>query len=117
MSQSSIVFISCLVGNLLKVDVSMATIGRQGKAKVCVDLDVTKHRLDRVWISNEDKGCWQMINDEEILEYCNHCLKMGHSNADCLIKNPKEINPNLQGPKHIEMAQSSSHAIAFVQPL
>ncbi|KAL3527889.1 hypothetical protein ACH5RR_012545 [Cinchona calisaya] len=77
-----------LVGNLLKIDASIASASRPIKARVCVDLDVSKPRLARVWVGNSEKGRLQPFGYEEIPEYCKHCKKMGHKELLCPVLHP-----------------------------
>ncbi|KAL3535171.1 hypothetical protein ACH5RR_003632 [Cinchona calisaya] len=47
--------IAHLVGNSLKINASTTFGSCLGKARVCVDLDVTKPRLYQVWVDNGEK--------------------------------------------------------------
>ncbi|KAL3529196.1 hypothetical protein ACH5RR_008518 [Cinchona calisaya] len=72
-----------LVGDPLKIDISMANGCRPSKARVCVELDLQKPRAHRVSIGNSEKGFWQPVEYEEIHSYCTNCNKEVHAIREC----------------------------------
>ncbi|KAL3529769.1 hypothetical protein ACH5RR_009091 [Cinchona calisaya] len=84
---------------------------RSSKARICVEIDLTKPRLGRVYVGNGEKGKWQHIEYEDVPIFCRHYRKIGHEDTDCLIKNPQlkahipnpndEENPRIEASKRV----------------
>lgn len=53
-------------------------------------MDITKERTQYVWMGYDENhlsmGKWQLIQYEDLLEYCLHCKHQGHSIGKCMIK-------------------------------
>lgn len=76
--------IARLIGEPLKVDASTVTLARPSTARVCVELDLLKERLEEIYVVNgSNGGYWQKVVYEDAPMYCSHCLKIGHDKATC----------------------------------
>ncbi|GAA0169219.1 hypothetical protein LIER_23749 [Lithospermum erythrorhizon] len=69
---------------------SFIALKLKGVASVCVELDVSKPLVDKVWVSFEDddysddnEGFWQRVDYDEIPQYYSKCFHMGHSVETC----------------------------------
>ncbi|KAL0916697.1 hypothetical protein M5K25_014226 [Dendrobium thyrsiflorum] len=81
-----------LFGQPLITDHATACDSRSSIARVLVELDVTKHYPDRVWVGPENLGYIQEVIMEEFLSYCSQCKSLGHSKLEfcSLNKTPKD---------------------------
>ncbi|KAL3510204.1 hypothetical protein ACH5RR_029605 [Cinchona calisaya] len=74
-------------------------------------------RIGRVWVNNDDKDRWQSIQYKDISKYYMHCLKMEHSEAGCLIRNPPTKNPKSTNKAPISrISQTKMVKDSVVQP-
>ncbi|GAA0177619.1 hypothetical protein LIER_29728 [Lithospermum erythrorhizon] len=78
------------IGKPLRIDALNTNRVKLGVASVCVELDVSKPLVDKVWVSFEDDECadnnegfWQQVQYDEIPHYCSKCFDMGHSVENC----------------------------------
>ncbi|GAA0173775.1 hypothetical protein LIER_27323 [Lithospermum erythrorhizon] len=78
------------IGKPLRIDSLNTNRVKLGVASVCIELDVSKPLVDKVWVSFEDdeypdynEGFWQRVEYDEIPHYCSKCFHMGHSVANC----------------------------------
>ncbi|KAM3398332.1 hypothetical protein P3S68_001847 [Capsicum galapagoense] len=101
------------VGTPLALDVATASKTRPSMAKVRVEIDLLKPRIESVWVGKEDensplKGFTQKLEYEAIPKYCKHCKKLGHNMLNCrvlerlraketLAYDGKEVVDNLEG--------------------
>nr|XP_009777335.1 PREDICTED: stress response protein NST1-like [Nicotiana sylvestris] len=72
------------VGVPLSMDLATDYRTRLGMAKVRVEVNLTKPRLQSVWFRQEDesnplKGFTQKLEYEGVPKYCKHCRILGHS--------------------------------------
>ena len=62
----------------------MAAGTRPSLARVCVELDVAKVVIPRVWVAVEgESGFWQRIVPENMPPYCSYCARLGHQHEQC----------------------------------
>ncbi|KAH0652922.1 hypothetical protein KY289_030600 [Solanum tuberosum] len=82
------------VGKVLYLDSAYIKKTRGSKAKVKVQIDLTKKRPPHVWMGyiGEDitDGRWQTIEYEDVPPYCFHCMHQGHMDYECSIKQRNE---------------------------
>ncbi|KAG9144927.1 hypothetical protein Leryth_026357 [Lithospermum erythrorhizon] len=78
------------IGKPLRIDALNTNRVKLGVASVCVELDVSKPLVDKVWISFEDEDCpdnnevvLHQFKIYEIPHYCSKCFHMGHSVENC----------------------------------
>ncbi|XP_059295368.1 uncharacterized protein LOC132048688 [Lycium ferocissimum] len=72
------------IGIPLSPDLATENRTRPNMAKVRVEVDLTKPRLNQIWVGQEDeanplKGFYQKIEYEGVPKYCRHCKILGHS--------------------------------------
>lgn len=48
--------ITLLIGEPLRMDASIENLAQPSVPRVCVELDVLRPKLERIWINNGDKG-------------------------------------------------------------
>lgn len=75
-------------GNPLSMDLATDHRTRPSMAKVRVEVDLTKPKLNSVWVGQEDesnplKGFAQNLEYENVPKYCRHCKLLGHSILQC----------------------------------
>ncbi|XP_059294577.1 uncharacterized protein LOC132047566 [Lycium ferocissimum] len=68
---------------------------RPSMAKVRVEIDLTKPRINKLWIGAEDENCplrgfYQKIEYEAMPKYCTHCCLLGHAIEDCRVLERKK---------------------------
>ncbi|XP_055803516.1 uncharacterized protein LOC129872594 [Solanum dulcamara] len=82
------------IGKTLYLDAASLKKTRGSVAKVRIQMDITKERPQHVWlgIDEEDhnKGKWQAIQYEGLLEYCSYCKHQGHTMTRCNVKRRDE---------------------------
>lgn len=71
------------IRNPLRMDESTINVTRPSQARICIEVDVLKPLLRRIWIVNGIKGFWQRITYENLPKFCGYCMKTGHSPGDC----------------------------------
>ncbi|KAL0906649.1 hypothetical protein M5K25_025161 [Dendrobium thyrsiflorum] len=76
-----------LFGLPLKIDHATVCGSRPSIARVLVELDVTKHYLDRVWVGPENLDYIQEVIMEEFPSYCSQYKSLGHSKLECCALN------------------------------
>ncbi|XP_060212213.1 uncharacterized protein LOC132639829 [Lycium barbarum] len=92
------------IGTPLSMDLATENRTRPSMAKVRVEIDLTKPKIDSVWIGVEDddsplKGFTQKIEYENVPKYCRHCKLLGHSILQCRHAEKKKEDAK---EKHIE---------------
>nr|XP_027103110.1 uncharacterized protein LOC113724399 [Coffea arabica] len=74
----------------LYVDAATAALSRPSMARVCVEVDLLKPLVSRVWIGNGgQEGFWQNLDIEHLPAYCSGCFRQGHSKDDCVMLHPE----------------------------
>ncbi|XP_055835237.1 uncharacterized protein LOC129903717 [Solanum dulcamara] len=77
------------VGQVLHLDMAFMQKTRGSVAKAKVQMDITKPRIQSVWIGfdeNDDpngEGRWQDIEYEDVPLYCTYCKHQGHTPLAC----------------------------------
>ncbi|XP_071928074.1 uncharacterized protein [Coffea arabica] len=85
------------VGRPLFLDSATAAGTRPSVARVCVEIDVSKQVVPRVWIAVEgESGFWQKIVPENLPSYCSYCWRLGHLSVDCKKNLTKPQSKRLQ---------------------
>ena len=75
--------IARLLGEPLKIDASIASLSRLGVARCCVEVNVLSDLPDKVWIGTGSSSFWQLVQYENLPEFCNFCLRLGHAETRC----------------------------------
>lgn len=76
----------------LFMDSATTSLSRPSVAHVCVEIDLLKPLLKRVWVgvvTNKAEGFWQTLKAEGLPAYCNFCFCQGHSEDGCHLKYPE----------------------------
>ena len=72
------------VGRLLFLDSAMAAGTRASVARMCMEIDVAKPIILRVWVAIEgESGFWQRIVPENMPSYYSSCWRLGHPLEVC----------------------------------
>nr|GMC61994.1 TMV resistance protein N-like [Ipomoea batatas] len=85
-------------GRAIELDLATVRKSRPSVAKVRLEIDVTKPRLDRIWIefvqgNGMVSGFWQRIEFLRIPVYCEVCGRFGHGSLICRRgKNDRRVN-------------------------
>ncbi|XP_021866733.1 uncharacterized protein [Spinacia oleracea] len=74
--------IAGLVGKPIRVDYATDKITRARYARVCIEVDLDKPLITRVWVGGE----WQIITYENLDTLCFECGRIGHVKQNCLNK-------------------------------
>ena len=78
------------LGVPLYVDAATAALSRPSVARVCVEVDLLKPLVSRVWIGNGgQEGFWLNLDIEHLPAYCSGCFRQGHSKDDCVMLHPE----------------------------
>ncbi|KAF8407304.1 hypothetical protein HHK36_006431 [Tetracentron sinense] len=72
-----------IVRRVLKVDGPTQTLSRPSVARLCVEIDVKKDKVERFWLGLGTIGRWQHIKYEKEPILCDKCHKIGHNKDDC----------------------------------
>ncbi|KAI5677171.1 hypothetical protein M9H77_08121 [Catharanthus roseus] len=65
------------IGKPLKLDEPTANLTRPSIATVCIELDLLKPHVYRIWIgASPGKGFWQLVGYEDVLSYCSSCRRL-----------------------------------------
>ncbi|KAK6119622.1 hypothetical protein DH2020_046645 [Rehmannia glutinosa] len=94
--------IGIIIGMPLQVDSLTATRSRLSMARVCVELDLLKERIDEIILEFDDTTHAQKIIYERIPDYCTHCKHIGHSIEGCYMNgNSNRPPPPIRRPTPI----------------
>nr|XP_027093532.1 uncharacterized protein LOC113713923 [Coffea arabica] len=105
------------VGRPLFLDLATAAGTRPSVARVCVEIDVAKLVVPRVWIAVEgESGFWQSIVPENIPPYCSICSRLGHSHVECK-KNLDKVGSRQQPMKLQQDSQLTGNQVIILQPV
>lgn len=77
LSKNTLFSIAQLIGKPLKIDSPTTGLRRPCVACVCREIDILKELPRRIWVGCIDKVF--AISYKNMLLYCNHCLRLGHS--------------------------------------
>ncbi|XP_060190406.1 uncharacterized protein LOC132619559 [Lycium barbarum] len=111
------------IGTPLSMDLATENRTRPSMAKVRVEIDLTKPKIDSIWIGVEDddsplKGFTQKIEYENVPKYCRHCKLLGHSILQCrhaekkkedVKEKQKEVEDNGERGKASESTKGRKH--------
>ncbi|KAF8404745.1 hypothetical protein HHK36_009634 [Tetracentron sinense] len=78
------------VGKVLCSDNPTKVLSRPSKARICVEIDISKEKPSRIWLGLESNSRWQTLIYEKDVSYCIHCCKQGHEIDDCRLINQKK---------------------------
>lgn len=86
---------------------------RSSIAKVRVEVDLTKPKLNLVWVGSEDesnplKGFTQRLEYESMPKYCRHCKLLGHSIVQCRKMVKREEGDETMNGKNIIEARGTN---------
>ncbi|XVE96610.1 hypothetical protein REPUB_Repub02eG0237700 [Reevesia pubescens] len=74
------------IGRSVRIDRTTTNMIRGKFARMCVELDLTKPLVSRIFIG----GRWQRIEYEGLKMLCFHCGRFGHSELECEIRRKTE---------------------------
>ncbi|XP_074573486.1 uncharacterized protein LOC141829911 [Curcuma longa] len=72
-----------IVGNPIKLDEATADCSRLTMARVCVEIDLLKPKVEEFWIGIGEEKILQKVIYERVPNYCMKCLHLGHSEEEC----------------------------------
>lgn len=75
--------IANLIGTPLMMDTTTAAKTRPSKARVCVEVDVSRTPPSKIWINNGSCGFFQTIVYEDLPDYCTSCNKSSNKKGLC----------------------------------
>ncbi|KAI0528984.1 hypothetical protein KFK09_001529 [Dendrobium nobile] len=93
-----------LFGRSFRTDNATISGTRPYVARILVELDITKHYPNQVWLGSDSVGYIQSVEVEEFLPYCSHCKSLGHVRDVCPILFPnlghvRDVRPPVvEGP-------------------
>ncbi|KAL2532129.1 Uncharacterized protein Adt_05480 [Abeliophyllum distichum] len=64
---------------------------RPNLARICVEVDIKRPKVNRVRIGHGDFAVWQQVIYEEDPKYCNFCYHIGHEEQICYWKKENNI--------------------------
>lgn len=83
-NESSLIRLGSILGTVLGVHQSTKNLTQQKYAKVCVELDVSKPLLDKLWIGTSKEYGWEVsLQYEGNNAYCDYCGLLGHTLGLC----------------------------------
>ncbi|XP_060194994.1 uncharacterized protein LOC132624193 [Lycium barbarum] len=103
------------IGIPLIMDNATTNRTRPSMAKVRVEVDLTKPRIDKIWVGLEDesyplKGFYQKVEYESVPKFCTHCKKLGHSLVQCrFAKKKNDDNKNEMIQEGVDQAVTSEN--------
>ena len=72
-AKSSLFSIRSTLGVPMKMDTVTAELTRPSVARMCIDMDLLKKFLGRIWIGSGETGYWQKVTYERVPKYCAKC--------------------------------------------
>lgn len=94
--KSAIYSIASLIGNPLNLDDFTAFRSKLSCARVCVEIDLTKPRVDEIGLGIKGVEIVQKVIYENVPKYCSLCFHLGHAENECYTKGNA---PRPQGKK------------------
>lgn len=85
--------IACSIGPVLQIHRNTTSLTRTDAARVCVQMDVSKKRPERVWVGVGSNGFWQPIEYPTWPLFCPACRHLGHDASKCKRKSPQSTDP------------------------
>ncbi|KAL3642271.1 hypothetical protein CASFOL_013086 [Castilleja foliolosa] len=84
MNPSFLEKIGNMLGNFLRVDDKTLSLQNAMRARICVELDVSKEFHNQIWIGeSKDIGFWQNVEYEGNVSFCSYCGLLGHVKGIC----------------------------------
>ncbi|XP_027169589.1 uncharacterized protein LOC113769330 [Coffea eugenioides] len=80
--------LAATLGRPLRVDAATCDLRRPSVARVLVEINITAPPVKRVRIGDEEFGFWQLVEMENLPEYCSYCTIFGHATEQCFRKHP-----------------------------
>ena len=78
--KEALFIIASKLGKPIRVDYATNHLTRARYARVCVEVNLSKPIISKIWIGNQ----WQIILYENIHSLCFHCGRIGHQKNQCL---------------------------------
>nr|XP_027093796.1 uncharacterized protein LOC113714202 [Coffea arabica] len=95
------------IGRPLFLDSATTAGTRPSVVRVCVEIDVAKIVVPRIWVAVEGElGFWQRIVPDNMPSYCSSCWRLGHSSENCK-KNFTEIGYRHNNNQSIRLQRGS----------
>ncbi|XVF29489.1 hypothetical protein REPUB_Repub15cG0125200 [Reevesia pubescens] len=85
-----------LIGKAVRIDRTTSNILRGKFARLCVDLDLSKPLVSKIFIA----GRWQRVEYKGLKMLCYHCGRFGHNENECEVKKKVTLKS-----KHKKMAE------------
>lgn len=83
-NETSLIRLGSVLGTVLGVHHSTRSLTQQKFAKVCVELDVSKPLLEKLWIGTSKEYGWEIsLKYEGNNAYCDYCGLLGHTLGLC----------------------------------
>ncbi|XP_060211766.1 uncharacterized protein LOC132639331 [Lycium barbarum] len=84
------------IGTPLTMDAATENRTRPSMAKVRVEVNLTKTKLNSIFVGTEDENCprkgfYQKIEYENVPKFCTHCKILGHSILQCSRVEKKKV--------------------------
>ncbi|XP_071909867.1 uncharacterized protein [Coffea arabica] len=104
------------IGRPLFLDSATTAGTRPSVARVCVEVDVVKPVVLRVWVAIEgETDFWQRIVTKDMPSYCSICCRLGHSLEECK-KSSSEFTSRHQGHQHMRLQRHAQMVAPVCNP-
>ncbi|XP_021844915.2 uncharacterized protein [Spinacia oleracea] len=97
--------ISKVIGKPIRVDYATDKVSRARYARVCVEIDLRKPIITKVWVG----GFWQPVVYENITSLCFKCGKIGHVLEKCDQNDGAELDNTQQITEPTKHGQVEAH--------
>lgn len=67
----------------------MLAMSDTSEALVCIEMNLSVPRKERIWIDFDGSGYWQVVNYNRAPPLCSYCHKLGHLEDLCKKKKSK----------------------------
>lgn len=83
-NEASLIRLGSILGTVLSIHPSTVYLTQQKYAKVCVQLDVSKRFVEKLWIGTSKEYGWEIsLEYEGNNGYCEYCGLLGHTLGLC----------------------------------
>lgn len=83
-NEASLYRLGSILGTVLRIHPSTHALTQQSYAKVCIELDVSKPLIDKLWIGTSKEYGWEIsLEYEGNHAYCDYCGLLGHTLGLC----------------------------------
>ncbi|KAG6476888.1 hypothetical protein ZIOFF_066136 [Zingiber officinale] len=82
-SKATLFSATSIIGKPIKIDEATADCSRLFVARVCVEIDLLKPKIEDFWIGIGEEKRLQRVEFEKHPSYCVQCLHLGHSVEEC----------------------------------